>query len=163
MQVIQRNHIIVYGAGIIAIAIGILAFLYSGRSSSNTLSSAAVESNPVTAISIPFAELARGTQSAVTTRTNYLITSTDELNKLWQMIDAKGKPPAINFATSSVVAVFAGDYSAIDVSTITDTNIRTVTVLLREPRNSTTTPYELITLPKTTLAFTHKDEQFPPN
>jgi len=162
MQAIQRNHVLVYGAGIVAIVIGVLAFFYSNGNASNISSSAVSEVRPI-AVIVPFTELASGVQSNITIRTNYLITSTDELNKLWKMIDAKGNPPAVDFNTNFVIAVFAGDYSAIDVSVITDTDKRTVTILLGGSRSSTTTPYELISLPKTTLAFTHKDEPFPTN
>jgi len=157
-----RNHIIVSGAIVAAIIIGVLAFFFSSRRVPN-IPTVATEQTP---IAVPFTELAAGTRSTVTTRTNYLITSADQFTKLWSMVDAKRNPPTIDFSANAVAAVFAGaaptsDYT-ISISKIEDTNERTVTVMLAEPqsgcalKDSTTTPYQIISLPKTSLPLAHE-------
>jgi hypothetical protein len=161
-----RNHIIVGGAVIVAIIIGALAFLYSSRNVSNALPSTVTENNPMP-IAVPFTELAHGTQSTVSTRINYLITTTEGLQKLWKMIDAKGSPPTVDFSKNAVAAVFAGEKPtagyAITVSHIEDTTVRMVTVMLSEPdgncpeKKSIIAPYELVMLSTTTLSVTHQD------
>lgn len=159
----MRNHIIVGGAILVAIIIGVLAFFYSSGRTPNA-PVAMIEESPV---AVSFTEIATGTRSTVTTRTNYLITSADQLHKLWSMVDAKGNPPAVDFASYAVAAVFAGaeptsDYT-ISVSKVEDTNERTVIVTLAKPPNgctlkySTTTPYQIISLPVTSLPLAHED------
>ncbi|OGG92914.1 hypothetical protein A2609_03550 [Candidatus Kaiserbacteria bacterium RIFOXYD1_FULL_47_14] len=146
----MENKIRICGFVVTTIIVGVLISFYSDNISNEPSS---------TAVSVPFTKLAQGTQSIVSARTNYLITSTSELEKLWKMIDAKESPPAIDFTKNSVAAIFAGA-----VSKVEDTDVRTVIVALAMPdgrclpKNATTTPYELITLPSTSLAFTHKDQ-----
>ena len=158
----MRKMLISGGIAIGIAAIGTLFFLYSDGLIS---SSAANESRPAT-VAVPFTELARGSKSTVTTRTNYLITSASELDKLWEMIDAKGQPPVIDFTKNAVAAVFAGkDLSVSDtitISKIEDTEVRMVTVALVKPESAcapkiSTTPYQVVSLPKTLLAFAHED------
>lgn len=149
----MRNRIIVGGVVGVVIVVGVLISFY-GSSISNDQSS--------TAISVPFTKLAQGTQSTVSTRTNYLITSTSELEKLWKLIDAKGSPPAIDFTKNSVAAIFAGTIAKVE-----DTNVRTVMVALATPdgrclpKNATTTPYEIVTVPVTSLPLAHTDISIP--
>lgn len=121
-----------------------------------------------TVVSVPFTEVAHGTRSTVTKRVNYVITSPVEFKKLWDMVDAKGKAPDIDFSEQSVVAVFAGKepttgYS-IAVAKVEDrTAARRVSVIITKPgsgciiRQSMTAPYQLIELPKTSLLLTHQD------
>jgi hypothetical protein len=164
----MRNHIIVGGAIVVAIIIGVLAFLYSDRNSNASPSAVVENHSAITPIAVPFTEIATGTQSTVTARTDYLITSADQLNKLWNMIDAKGNPPTIDFSKNAVAAVFAGEKPtagyAIAVSAIEDTGVRMVTVILSEPdgscseKKSAVAPYELVTFPVTALSLTHQDE-----
>ena len=49
----------------------------------------------------------------------------------------------------------------VSVSSVEDTNVRTVVVALAKAGNNCaqtkTTPYQIVKLPKTTLPFTHKD------
>jgi hypothetical protein len=113
-------------------------------------------SNSSAAVSVPFTKITEGTQSNIVERTNYLITSTEEFEKLWKIVDAKGDPPTIDFTKNSVAAIFAGT-----VSRVEDTDVRTVTVTSMNcsSKKATTTPYELITLPTTSLDFTHKDQE----
>jgi len=156
----MRNALIVSGAVVVAVIVGTLLFLYGGENFSNK--------NYSIVTTVPFTELAHGTQSDVATRTNYLITSASELEKLWKMIDAKGNPPVVDFAKSAVAAVFAGQKMtggyAIAVSKVTDAQDRVVTITLSSPDStclftqSITAPYQIIKLPKTSLSFTHEDQ-----
>jgi hypothetical protein len=117
-----------------------------------------ISSSSSAAISVPFTRITQGTQSNISERTNYLITSSDELTKLWKMVGAKGDPPKIDFTKDCIAAIFAGT-----VSRVEDTNVRTVMVTLGTPdgrclsKNATTTPYEIVTVPITSLPLAHKD------
>ncbi|MBI5405890.1 protease complex subunit PrcB family protein [Candidatus Kaiserbacteria bacterium] len=118
-------------------------------------------------VTVPFSELAHGSQSTVTRRTNYLITSPDQLRELWKMIDTAGQTPTVDFAQNDVIAVFAGTKPtvgyAIAVTEVADEEIRTVTLTLTEPggscllAQSLTAPYQVIVVAKTTLPLTHAD------
>ena len=164
----MRNAFIVCGVIVVSVAIGGLVFVYGGENFSGALPSEAINNNPITAVAVPFTELASGTQSNISTRKNYLITSASELQKLWGMIDVEGNPPAVDFTKNTVAAIFAGTEPttgyAIAVSKVEDTNVRTVTVTLTKPGNScvegqlVTAPYVLIELSKTSLRFTHEDQ-----
>jgi len=162
----KRSIIILSSSIVIAITIGVLAFIYGGNNLSNISSTSAGE-NPA-AVAVPFTNLAHGVSSKVSTRTNYLITSKSELEKLWEIIDASGKTPSVDFSKNYVAAVFAGKkptsgYDVV-VSKVEDTNVRTVTVTLINPgdncseKSSFTAPYALIELPITQLSFTHEDK-----
>jgi len=118
-------------------------------------------------VAVSFAELAKGTQSTVTKRTNYLITSTSELSALWKMVDAKGQIPVVDFKTNIVIAAFAGTKPTagydIRITGVEDNAMRLVTVTLSTPDSSCllaqslTSPYQIMELPKTTLPLTHND------
>ena len=121
------------------------------------------------ATEVPFREIAHGTQSEVSRRANYLITSIDQLHALWKMIDAPGQTPTIDFDKNDVIAVFSGSKStsgyAIDVSAVGDAESRMVVVSLTEPGAScfvgeeVTSPYQVIELSKTALPLSHQDKQ----
>ncbi len=152
----RRDVLILTGAAIIAVGIGILLFS-SGRGDPSNTSSAAV----------PFTEIAKGSQSAVERRVNYLITSSSQFNELWGVVTATGTPPKIDFKTHSVIAVFAGQKPtagyAIAVAKIEDTRTRVVSITLAKPSDdcmlaqSITAPYQLISIPATSLPFAHED------
>lgn len=117
----------------------------------------------------PFVELAHGERSRVTERANYLITSEDELRRLWTLISDNTMPPAVDFTRYVVIAVFAGEEPtagyAIRVSKITDDDRRIVAVSINAPGISClaaeviTTPYQVLRVPRTDLPWTHEDEQ----
>jgi len=163
----RRDTYVVGGIAVAAIIIGASLSLYGGNGFSNTSPSAAIENQPA-AVIVPFTKLAQGVKSTVSTRTNYLITSASEFTKLWQMVDAKGKVPAVDFTKNDVVAVFAGQKMTggyeITVSKVEDTNVRNVVVTLAKPGSdcvltqSTIAPYQIIEIPKTTLTFAHIDQ-----
>lgn len=118
-------------------------------------------------VAVPFTELARGAQSTIGRRVNYLITSPGQFRELWEMVGAEGPAPDIDFSENVVVAVFAGEKPTagygIAVSEVEDADARTITVTLTEPGGDCvlaqviTSPYQIIQLPKTTLNLIHKD------
>ena len=93
----RRDVLILTGAAVVAVGIGMFMFS-SGRGDPSNTSSAAV----------PFTEIAKGSQSSVERRVNYLITSSSQFNELWKVVTATGTPPKIDFKTHSVIAVFCG-------------------------------------------------------
>jgi hypothetical protein len=160
----KRHHYIVWGSGIVACIIGVLLFLYGSSGVLNSKHKVIVVNRPV---SVPFLKIASGAQSGVTNRVNYLVTSTDQFNKLWKIISATSTPPGIDFKNTEVAAVFAGTESAanssIKVTRVLDTNARIIFVELIKPastcvaKQKTATPYEIILLPATNLRIVHED------
>lgn len=152
----RRDVLILTGAAIIAVGTGVFMFS-SGRGDLSNNSSATV----------PFTEIAKGSQSAVERRVNYLITSSSQFDELWKMVTATGTPPKIDFKTHFVIAVFAGQKSAagyaIAVAKIEDTSTRMVSITLAKPSDSCmlaqsiTAPYQLISVPVTSLPLAHED------
>ena len=147
---------------VVAVAIGVGVFLYGGANAPSAVGPA-----PAVGTNVPFTELALGAQSSVTRRTNYLITSTDQLRELWKLVGVNGPLPTIDFTIHSVIAVFAGEeptagYS-IAVSHIADGVARDVSIEITTPGVSCllaqmiTTPYQIIKVPATTLPLTHED------
>jgi len=159
----RKDTLILIGIALTAIAVGIAIFV-SGRGSLPEASRNVAENQPAV-VSVSFTEIAHGAKSTVTTRVNYVITSMDELNKLWKMIDATGKPPTIDFTTQSVIAVFAGKEpgSTIAVAKIEDAQTRTVSIAIAKPdsactkKQSTVSPYEIVAVPSTSLPLAHED------
>ena len=154
----RRDVLILTSAAIIAVGIGIFMFSSGRGDLSNT--------SLVTA-TVPFTEIAKGSQSAVERRVNYLITSSSQFNELWGVVTATGTPPKIDFKTHSVIAVFAGQKPtagyAIAVAKIEDASARMVSITLAKPSDdcmlaqSITTPYQLISVPATSLSLAHED------
>lgn len=161
----MRDTMTIIGMAVVAIVIGYGAYMLAVRSGTVVEEPPATQS-PATVI-VPFTALARGEHSTVTRRTNYLITSADQLATLWQMIDAPGQTPAVDFSAKSVVAVFSGTKPTlgydIRITQVGDSTARTVTVLLTSPGGSclpaqaTISPYEIVEISKTDLPFTHVD------
>jgi hypothetical protein len=159
----KRETLIIIGVVLVALIIGVVVF-FSGRGSVPTNTSSVVASTQPSAVIVPFTEITSGSKSTVATRVNYVITSTDELNKLWKMIDATGTPPAIDFKTRAVIAVFAGkeSTSSIAVAKIEDTDARMVSITIAKPdstctKQSSASPYEIVAVPITSLPLAHKD------
>lgn len=118
---------------------------------------------------VPFTKITEGVRSSVQKRVNYIITSSEQLNELWKVASIDGNVPSVDFTKSDVIAVFSGPKSesgsAIAVARVEDSKKRMVTITLINPnekcsiaKQSTTTPYQIITVPKTTLTLFHKDE-----
>lgn len=160
----KKDTFIVAGVALVAITIGTYFFLSGNVKNS---SSASVSESQTSAVAVPFTSLASGTRSTVDTRVNYFITSSTQLNELWKMVDAKGQPPKVDFTKEAVIAVFAGQQPtggyAIQVSKIMDSTSRLVSVTIQKPdstckpKATATMPYELVTIPATTLPLAHED------
>lgn len=160
----KQERLIIVGVALVAICIGVYLFL-SGNFSSTPLPSA--PNTESTAVAVPFTPLLRGTYSNVTSRVNYFITSPDQLNELWKMINATSTPPKVDFEKNAVIAVFAGQQPsagyAIQVSKVVDSSARLVSITIAKPDSncmkgqSLTTPYELVTIPTTSLPLAHED------
>ena len=160
----MRDKIIFAVVAVIAVIVGALVFV-SGRGNFSKSSPSASGYSNETATAVPFTKLAQGTQSSVSTRTNYLITSPGQLDELWKMIDATGTPPAVDFNTKAVLAVFAAKQSStsIKIAKIEDTTQRVVSISIAVPDGScaknapAVAPYELVAVASTTLPITHED------
>ncbi|MFA6503273.1 MAG: hypothetical protein WCT45_03405 [Candidatus Paceibacterota bacterium] len=166
----MKDKIIFVGVAVLAVVVAVLLFLFgtgnmtSERSGVATTPSATSE--PSGAV-VPFTKLLQGNHSMVMGRVNYIVTSPSDLSELWKMVDASGKPPAVDFSKQSVIAVFAGQLPAaaamITVSKIVDSNARTVSIAVAKPSDecgkeqTLVTPYEIILVPTTTLPLAHKD------
>ena len=150
------------GAAVLVVA-AVLVLIFN---SSTPASSGGAASQPAAA-EVSFTRLVSGMQSGITTRVNYVITSPEEMNELWGMIAATGTPPAVDFSTHAVLAIFAGDEpsASIKVAKIEDrSDERMVSIMLANPDASCpqktkkgASPYELVAVPATPLPLAHAD------
>lgn len=163
----KKDLTVLGGISIVAIIIGSVLFFYgegvlSGTSNVNS------NVNSPAVLSV----ITRGTNAPVTSRKNFLISNASDLHKLWVFLygNASNTPPLpdIDFSREEVVAVFAGEKPTagyeISVAGIHDTNNkRIVAVTIQTPGASCTvpgfqtSPYEIVTVPTSSLPFTHKD------
>lgn len=153
----MRKMLLVGWLVLIAVIIGSFIFLSNGGSFPNNSA----------AVIVPFTRIVQGDHSTVATRVNYLITSTDEFDRLWKMVDASGTPPVVDFKTNVVMAVFAGEQPTtgytIEISNIEDSIERTVSLTIAKPGTNCiegqviTAPYEIVIVPTTSLSLTHED------
>lgn len=160
----MRDILILISLALASLIVGtMIYFLSDGK---NTASRQIANSAQAASI-VAFAPIVSGFNSSVTERKNYLITSSTQLSELWKMFATNSKPPVVDFVSSNVIAVFAGQkptggYS-ISVSKIKDSDTRTVTVLLSRPdkncvlTQALTAPYQIIKIPKSTLPLDHTD------
>lgn len=155
-------------AALVAIGIGVGVVIFDNdvfKDIPSSVSSSSGTNGQLSAVIVPFTEIARGSSSAIPTRVNYHLTSPDQLHDLWQTIGAVGTPPAVDFKTRAVLAIFAGKEpsSAIAIAKIEDTDTRLVSIVVAKPDTAcakegvTASPYEIVTVPATTLPLTHKD------
>ena len=158
----MKDELILLGVALLAIIIGASIFLFGSINPNQNGTS-----TNLSAVTVPFTQLAQGEHSTVAARVNYAITSADQLAVLWKMINATGTPPAIDFNTNTVIAVFGGEEKTatytISVSKVEDASARVVTVMLTKPdgtckKQTLLAPYELVIVPKTSLPLSHEDE-----
>jgi hypothetical protein len=160
----MKNMAGIVGVALLAIAIGTGIFFFS-RNAAPT--SAPIENVQPTAVEVPFTELARGAQSTIERRVNYVITSPEQFRDLWELVGATERIPDIDFSKSAVAVVFAGMKPTggygIAVSKVEDASARKLVVTLTQPDSSCvvtqviTAPYQIIELPNTSLQLTHED------
>lgn len=111
--------------------------------------------------------LASGSQSTLSKPTNYVITSSEQLEQLWKLIRTNAPPPTVDFTKNDILAVFAGEVPtegyAIAVSRVEDSTTRMVFIELAKPgiscvlAKSPTRPYQIVAVPKTSLPLAHTD------
>jgi hypothetical protein len=164
MGSMKRDRLIVVGVAVVAIGIGGYLFL-TGNFSSTVVPTTSQDQTAT--VTVPFTTLLSGSQSTVSTRVNYFITSPDQLSELWKMINATSTPPKVDFNKEAIIAVFAGQQPttgyAINISKIVDSSARLVSVTIVKPDSSCitgqsfTAPFELVTVPATTLPLAHED------
>jgi hypothetical protein len=160
----MKDTSVIIGMAAIAVVIGVVIFLNGGGDSNAQLGTSGANTPP--AVAVPFTKIVSGTQSKVTERVNYLITSPSELTKLWGMISTTGTPPKIDFNKEAVLAVFAGSepVTAIAVAKIADATERIVSITISRPDGTcatklpATSAYELVSVPVTPLPLTHTDQ-----
>lgn len=158
----MRDKIIIVSVAVAVIVIGILVF-FSGNKKVSTTPASVAES--VATTTVPFTKLVQGAKSNVTTRANYVIASADGLSEFWKMAGASGKPPAVDFKTQAVIAVFAGKEptSSISIAKIEDSSVRMVSIAITKPEGvcakkaSISSPYEIAVVPATLLSLAHED------
>lgn len=159
----MKDLLIIFGVIVAAIAVGAVLFFYGPASFRMALGN---HQTPV----INFRLLKEGTDAtAMDVRANYEIKDGSELNQLWGYLGATpGTAPNIDFTKEEVLAIFDGTHTTggfrITVSGITDANgTRTVHVSRIAPGMNCampsviTGPYQIIAVPKSTLALTHDD------
>jgi hypothetical protein len=153
----QKKTLAIIGVALIAIAIGVTVFV-----SGDGVSSPVVVQP--SAVVVPFTKITQGKQTTIEARVNYVLTSSSELSKLWKLVGATGTPPTVDFKKQAVIAVFAGkeSTSSIAVAKIEDASARMVSITLAKPSGvcasqQTATPYEIVTVPSTSLPLMHTD------
>ena len=156
------------GGMILAVAIVGVFFIIYGGGTSGVPKFAQVNVQPAAvSVAVPFTLITEGAHSTVTSRVNYLVDSEVGFSKLWKMLNTSDAQPKIDFATQAVIAVFAGQKPTggyqIMVNKVEDGTMRDVIVTLAAPgpscsvTQSLTAPYEIVSVPVTSLAFTHHD------
>jgi len=160
----KQDTLVVAGVALIAVAAGAYFFLQGNLSN---MSPSAISGDQVSAVAVSFTPLVHGSRSKITTRVNYFITSPTQLQELWSLVDATGTPPTVDFNKDAVIAVFAGKQPAtgyaISVSKVVDSSARLVSITIAKPdgscksKSSATMPYEIVTLPTTSLPLIHED------
>ena len=160
LKEMSRDSLIVIGA-MLLIGIGMPVFLFIRNSSSPIT----ITDVPPATVVVPFTKLVQGKQTVVEKRVNYILTSPTELNELWKVVDAPGKPPKVNFKTHAVIAIFAGKElsASIAVAKIEDSDTRLVSIAIAKPDDvcekaqSAASPYEFVAVPATSLPLAHED------
>jgi hypothetical protein len=105
--------------------------------------------------------LMQGDDAKTSDRTNYRVTSADELSSLWLLIYGGSGPaaPTVDFSKNEVLAVFDGSHGtggyAVKVTNVVDSGLsRTVTVEHDTPgkgcvvSDAVTSPYEVVLVSK---------------
>lgn len=157
----NKDILILSGMALAAVALGTILYLYGA----NTLRGSG---RPEIA-----AVIAHGSYAPISDRKNFRISNADDMQKLWALLygnDASNTPPIpqIDFSRQEVVAVFAGEKPTggydIAVSGIQDSsNERMVSVTITAPgpscmvAESQTSPFQVVTVPVSTLPFAHTD------
>ena len=167
----MRNLILIGGVCIAAVVIGVGLFFFGPASLRSDINNALL-SGQIGSGATKFTVLAQGTQAvSINSRTNYRITSADDLAALWPIVYGERDAPhvpAVDFSRYEVLAVFDGTHSStgynVQVTSVIDkTPTRMVLIdhLTPSPTckgvNKLTNPFQIIEVPKTTYTLTHQD------
>lgn len=163
----KKESGIIIGAAVAVLIIGGAVYMFMTNSRPEVPSQN--QQAQIQATTVSFTEIARGAKSKIADKSNYLITSQAEMNELWKLVDAKGPVPTVDFSREVVMAIFGGTQPTtgyeISVARVIDAANRVVSVNLVQPagtcsvKRATTTPYEIIRAPITSLGVTHEDIQ----
>lgn len=168
----MRDILIVIALAIVAIAIGTALYIYVPMRAAPAEGGAGQAAAPASvAQDVSFAVLTQGTNAPQSfSRTNYRIKDAEQFADFWKLLYGTNAPamPAVDFNSQEVVAVFDGSHSTggygISVSAVNDEDaVRTVSITHAAPgadcsvTESVTSPFEIITLPKTAFSFKHED------
>jgi hypothetical protein len=164
----MRDYIVI-GSMIVVVAVVGIALFYFGPPSLKSDMNTAISSTESTS-TIPYVVLSEGTSTAsIDDRANYQITTANDLTTLWQMVYGKsGTVPSIDFSKYDVLGVFDGLHSTTDygvqVASVVEAGGKRIVVITHMipgknciPADKPTSPFELISVSKTTLPLTHID------
>lgn len=171
----MRDAVIIGIACVVAIALG--AWLYFGTpvpTPSAAATQASTNSVPstqtVSGTPAVFSVIAEGQIApSFATRANYRIGNASDLKALWNMLYPQGGAalPTVDWSRNEVLAVFDGTHPtggyAVTVSAVSDGGTRMVAITHTVPgkgcltNDIVTSPFQIISLPKTTLGLSHTD------
>ncbi len=163
----MRDAIIIFVAIILSIVVGGYLYLNGGPAFNGPTTDIVFEPQS------SFTVLTEGQDSgSVDRRTNFRITTEEELQELWSMIYSSGGPgiPHVDFSEDEVIAVFDGSHSSagyrVEVTDVTDADgKRTVRITRHAPTDDCavasviTSPFVIISVPKTTLPLAKEEAQ----
>jgi hypothetical protein len=153
---------------VVVAVIGIVLF-YFGPASLKSDAQTAISST-VGTTTIPYTVLSEGTTTdSLDDRANYQITAANDLTTLWQMVYGKnGTVPSVDFSKYEVLGVFDGEHPSTDygvqVASVVEAGGKRIVMITHmipgkncTPLDKPTSPFELISVSKTTLPLTHID------
>ena len=163
----MRDAIIIFVAIILSIVIGGYLYLNGGPAFNGEPLNMPIQSQS------SFTVLAEGQDSGgVDRRTNFRITSDEELRGLWSLIYGTDGPaiPPVDFSKDEVIAVFDGSHSSggyrVEVTELTDADgKRTVHITRYAPgddcvvSDAITSPFEIIRVARTDLPLAKEEAQ----
>lgn len=168
----MRDAYLIAGMVGIAVAIGSLLFFFGPESFHNDVLNAFSPGSTSVASNVQFTVLEQGPVAySITDRSNYRVTSRDDLATLWSLIYGSGKGqdvPVIDFNRYEVLAVFDGSHASdgyqLSIQAVNDQNsVRTIVINHTIPSKNCrlgvkpTSPFELIQVPKTSFSLAHQD------
>jgi hypothetical protein len=169
----MRDLLLILGMAAIAIALGVVLFLFGPSSFTSDFRNALIPGGGNTLATVKYTEIDHDTNAPSTVaRTNYRITNNDDLGTVWAMIysSQSGAPnlPQVDFSKYEVLALFDGSHSTsgydIKIDAIQDQNanrnVRIIHVapgtgckIVSRPDN----PFILVQVPKTPFTLSHLD------
>jgi hypothetical protein len=170
----MRDLYVIGFIAVVAIVLGTSLFFYGPAPIAPQVSHA-IQKTGVTDATVPIVVLAQGADAAsIFDRTNFHIKNEHDLTTLWNLVYGSTTTtaptvPVVDFTKNEVLAVFDGThatsgYNIQIVSVVDSSTSRTVTVDHTVPattcvlKHGTTSLFEIIQVPVTTLALVHNDQ-----